>query len=223
MCGGAPKCNGLGYGLLTHHRPDLLPEKLDAMLAQYDWDNGRWGGTCFGIYDGVRPLKALAAALGFDSAAVGGVRPDGCRELEIARSGTGNGFVLSADSGLDCGTDCSESWPLDTSVTLSATSYEGSTFAGWSGTGCEGGQVTLGVDTTCTASFDGTCTDPLNLAPEQITGIRRFAGCGHVTAGDGFEILANGDVEFRAGGRVSLSSGFRVAVGGALRIIAGAE
>lgn len=70
--------------------------------------------------------------------------------LTITKAGTGNGTVTSSPAGIDCGTDCSENYTGDTSVTLTATPDGGSTFAGWrdpcSGTG------------PCTLTLDGAKT-----------------------------------------------------------------
>jgi hypothetical protein len=53
--------------------------------------------------------------------------------LTVTKDGTGSGTVTSSPIGIDCGTDCSESFTADTVVTLSASTDTGNTFAGWSG------------------------------------------------------------------------------------------
>jgi hypothetical protein len=81
--------------------------------------------------------------------------------LTITKSGTGSGTVTSEPAGISCGSDCSESYPQGTSVTLTATSSSGSTFAGWSG-GCSGTgtcTVTINSAVTANAAFDSLpCT-----------------------------------------------------------------
>ncbi len=57
--------------------------------------------------------------------------------LTVTKSGTGAGTVTSDPAGISCGTDCSESYPSTSSVTLTATPNSGSTFGGWSGA-CSG-------------------------------------------------------------------------------------
>jgi hypothetical protein len=93
------------------------------------------------------------------------VRSGGCgpfAELVIAKSGYGNGTVISNPAGINCGSDCSELYTaIGTEVTLSATAAPGSTFTGWSGGGCSGtGNCTLTVNgnVTVTAGFDLTPT-----------------------------------------------------------------
>jgi hypothetical protein len=75
--------------------------------------------------------------------------------LTISKSGTGSGTVTSSPAGINCGTDCSESYNKGTNVTLTATPTTGSTFAGWSGacSGTGGCSVTMNSDKTVTATF----------------------------------------------------------------------
>ncbi|WP_295443585.1 C1 family peptidase [uncultured Thiodictyon sp.] len=77
--------------------------------------------------------------------------------LNVTLAGTGSGSVSSAPVGIDCGSDCVESYNATTSVTLSAAASGGSTFAGWSGA-CSGtGACTLAMsaDHSVTATFNG--------------------------------------------------------------------
>jgi len=75
--------------------------------------------------------------------------------LTVSKSGTGSGTVTSSPSGIDCGSDCSESFNQGTSVTLTATPDAGSTFGGWSGDAdCSDGVVTMNANRTCTATFN---------------------------------------------------------------------
>jgi rubredoxin len=63
--------------------------------------------------------------------------------LSVAKAGTGTGTVTSSPAGINCGSDCSESYAAGTNVTLTTSSVTGSTFTGWSG-GCAGtGTCTL--------------------------------------------------------------------------------
>jgi hypothetical protein len=79
--------------------------------------------------------------------------------LTITKGGTGSGTVTSAPTGIDCGSDCKESYKNGTVVTLTATPDTGSLFTGWSGSGCAGnGQcaLTVNANTTIIANFDAT-------------------------------------------------------------------
>jgi hypothetical protein len=76
--------------------------------------------------------------------------------LIVEKSGSGSGTVTSAPSGINCGNDCSESFPTGNTVRLTANPAGDSTFAGWSGA-CSGiGDcvVTLNTDLTVSARFD---------------------------------------------------------------------
>ena len=76
--------------------------------------------------------------------------------LTVNRTGGGAGAVTSAPGGISCGLDCSEIYPYNTPVTLTATAGANSSFAGWSGEGCSGMGtcvVTMSQARTVTASF----------------------------------------------------------------------
>ena len=224
-CGTDYYYNGLGAGLVTYSRPTWLQSKLDTILPQYGWSaNKTWNSAaCFGIYRGIRPVKALAAALGLESSTYGGVRPEACIPLDVSRTGDGAGFVQASVGGIDCGKNCSEDYALDTEVTLEPTAYESSAFSGWSGDGCASGVVTLDQARSCTADFTGACDPSVDLTAQTVDTLELFAGCEEITAGDGFVVGASGDVTFRAGTRIVLRSGFSVASGGKFEAIAGAE
>jgi cysteine-rich repeat protein len=78
--------------------------------------------------------------------------------LTVTKSGTGTGTVTSATAGIDCGTDCDESYLANTPVTLIANPDSTSTFTGWSGSGitCPGtGNCTVAMSAArnVTATF----------------------------------------------------------------------
>ncbi|MFZ2806679.1 MAG: serpin family protein [Desulfosalsimonadaceae bacterium] len=66
--------------------------------------------------------------------------------LIISKDGSGSGTVTSSPSGIDCDSDCSESYASDTPVTLTSTASFGSSFAGWSG-------AYVGSDNPCTVTM----------------------------------------------------------------------
>lgn len=79
------------------------------------------------------------------------------RTLTVTKSGAGT--VTSSPAGINCGSDCNESYAQGTSVTLTASPSGGGSFTGW--TGCDstaGNQctVTMNNDRTVNASFTGT-------------------------------------------------------------------
>ena len=99
--------------------------------------------------------------------------------LTVTKSGDGSGTVTSAPAGINCGADCAEEYPDDTSVTLTATPAGGSTFTGWSGDGCSGaGTCTLTMDAakSVDAAFDPTPKRYTSLTPERILDTRDGTG-----------------------------------------------
>ena len=72
----------------------------------------------------------------------------------ISSAGTGNGTVTSNPAGINCGSDCSESYTSGMVVALSAIPAAGSIFSGWSGSGCSTGSVTMNGSRSCTAVFE---------------------------------------------------------------------
>jgi alpha-tubulin suppressor-like RCC1 family protein len=79
-------------------------------------------------------------------------------DLTVFRTGAGTGTVTSNPAGIDCGTDCSQSYTNGTVVTLTATAASNSTFAGWSG--CD---TVSGATCTVTVSSGRTATAAFNL------------------------------------------------------------
>jgi hypothetical protein len=81
--------------------------------------------------------------------------------LTVTKTGTGTGTVTSNPSGISCGSDCSEIYPINTVVTLYAIPSSDSELESWSGD-CSGTnpttQVTMDADKTCTASFKRVIT-----------------------------------------------------------------
>jgi hypothetical protein len=83
--------------------------------------------------------------------------PPSTATLTVGKAGAGSGTVTSSPAGINCGGDCSETYPAGTTVTLTAAPAAGSTFAGWSGGGCGGTgtcSVTMNANQTVTATFN---------------------------------------------------------------------
>jgi len=74
--------------------------------------------------------------------------------LTVRKAGTGDGTVTSNPAGIDCGTDCRETYPTDTQAKLTGTPDACSTFQGFGGDCTADGSVTMSSDKTCTATFD---------------------------------------------------------------------
>ena len=79
---------------------------------------------------------------------------DSTFSLSISKTGNGSGTVISAPSGINCGTTCSALFAAGTSVTLTATPAAGSTFTGWSGA-CSGTGTSCSLEITAANSVTG--------------------------------------------------------------------
>lgn len=77
-------------------------------------------------------------------------------DYALSVSVTGNGIVTSNPAGIDCGADCTEDYPLDTMVTLTASPTLLNSFDGWTGA-CTGSSqtcvVTMNQAQSTTAAF----------------------------------------------------------------------
>ena len=90
--------------------------------------------------------------------------------LTVLKSGTGDGTVTSSPAGINCGSDCSETYSKVQKVKLTAKADANSSFNGWSGGGCSGkGTCTVTVNTqiTVTATFDVKNSDIL-VSPDSL-------------------------------------------------------
>ncbi len=78
--------------------------------------------------------------------------------LTVSASGSGGGKVFSSPAGIDCGSDCSESYEEGTQIKLTTFSDAFSSFSGWDGA-CSGSgdcSVLLDADKTVRADFKRT-------------------------------------------------------------------
>ncbi len=126
-----------------------------------------WSGACSGT-------GACVVTLGANAAVTANFGPIPDHTLKVSEAGPGKGVVFSTFVGIECGTDCTESYEEGTSVTLSAYPYTGDAFAGWSGGGCSGTgtcTVTMAADTEVTATFS---------APHTLTVYPNGSGSGRV-------------------------------------------
>jgi YVTN family beta-propeller protein len=79
----------------------------------------------------------------------------GVATLTIAKAGSGIGSVSSLPGTISCGVNCSEQFPLNTVVALTAVPNANSTFAGWSGDpDCSDGVVSMDAAKACVATFN---------------------------------------------------------------------
>jgi hypothetical protein len=110
--------------------------------------------------------------------------------------GAANGTVTSSPAGINCGSDCSESYASGTGVTLTAKPTTGATFAGWGGA-CSGTNetcaLTMNGNKSVTATFTLGPTFQLTVAqPFDGDGTGEVTGPGIVCPGDCTESYPSG-------------------------------
>jgi len=108
-----------------------------------------WSGACTGTGTCVVTMSAAKSVTATFTTAASSYT------LTATKAGNGRGKVTSAPAGINCGTDCTETYTSGTTVTLTATPATGSTFTGWTGacTGTGACTVTMSAAKTATATF----------------------------------------------------------------------
>ena len=115
------------------------------------------GFTFFGVIPGNNNFYAVGITPTFAGLNAGIFVRSMCNtyNLEVTNAGTGGGAVTTSPAGIDCGTDCTEDYDMNTTVDLAAVPSGNSTFSGWSGhADCNDSQVIMDTDKTCTATFE---------------------------------------------------------------------
>ncbi len=140
---------------------------LQKMRACFSPLLNQWGASW-----GIAILLAFFALLG-----VGAVVYADTDEVNliVAKAGNGFGRVASTPAGIDCGNDCTELYPPDTLVTLTATADSSSTFTGWEGA-CTGVGAVCAVGVNALRAVTATFT----LNQYQFTVAKAGSGSGKV-------------------------------------------
>jgi len=110
--------------------------------------------------------------------------------------------VTSSPAGIDCGATCAASFDYGTEVTLTAVAAPGSTFTGWSGSGCTG-------TGTCVVTVDGakSVTANFTLNTYTLTVNKTGTGSGTVTSSPaGIDCGATCAASFDYGTEVTLTA-----------------
>ena len=122
--------------------------------------------------------------------------------LSVSKSGTGVGTVTGI--GINCGSDCGESYVSGTGVTLTAAPLSGSTFSGWGGD-CSG----FGAASACTLNMDGAKNVTASFAPPPtifvLTVVKTGTGSGKVT-GTGIDCGGDCGESYVSGANVTLTA-----------------
>ncbi len=121
--------------------------------------------------------------------------------LTVTKAGAGSGRVVSAPTGIDCGTSCSATFDTGTSVTLTATAETGSTFTGWSGA-CSGSSSTCVI----TALDAQNVTATFVKRPGTLTVTKAGSGSGSVISmPSGIDCGTTCSAMYETGSTVSLT------------------
>jgi hypothetical protein len=105
-----------------------------------------WSGDCNST---INPLMFITGLADTNCTATFEEIPISNHTLTVTT--TGNGTVSS--NGINCGTDCTETYTDNTTINLTVTPDSGSTFAGWTGTDCAD-SFAITADMNCTANFE---------------------------------------------------------------------
>ena len=117
-----------------------------------------WGGACSA--SGTSPQCTVDMTAARSVTATFNTAPPSNQTLTVSLPGSGEGTVTSP-GGINCPSDCSQSYPNGTDVTLTATAMGGSTFAGWGGAcSASGTSPECTVDMTVARSVTATFNPP---------------------------------------------------------------
>ncbi|MEA1050407.1 InlB B-repeat-containing protein [Lamprobacter modestohalophilus] len=109
---------------------------------------GGWSGACYGQRDcQVSMMQARQVTARFQRTST--------TSYDLSVTKTGRGSITSDPDGVDCGSDCSQSYADGTNVTLTATPETGYSFSGWGGD-CSGSdfcEIEMTQDKAITANF----------------------------------------------------------------------
>jgi hypothetical protein len=107
--------------------------------------------------------------------------------LLVHLAGTGDGRVVSTPSGIDCEPTCSDTFPVNTPVTLRAYPYGGSAFAYWSG-------ACSGAATTCEITMSGYNEVFAHFVSDETKEYKLTIGKKHTNKGDGLIVSDDGTI-----------------------------
>ena len=104
------------------------------------------------------------------------IAEDFAPELTVTLEGDAEGTVTSSPPGINCGSDCTESYDSGTGVTLTAEPEDDAEFAGWSG-------ACTGTDETCTLTMNGPKSVTATFTNNPVlTVVKTGSGQGTVTS-----------------------------------------
>ena len=150
----------------------LTPVTLTATPAAGSVFDG-WSGSCAGTGTCTLPVPMT----GQPPRSVIATFSQTTHALTANLAGAGSGTVTSAPAGIQCGSDCNETYNHDTQVALTATPTTGSVFSGWSG-------ACTGTGTVCVVAITEarSVTATFSVATHLLTASLAGTGSGTVTS-----------------------------------------
>ena len=131
-----------------------------------------WSGACAG--------SATPCQVTMSSAKSVTANFEHAQTLTVSKAGTGVGTVNSTPAGINCATDCSESYTFGVAVVLTAMPASDSVFGGWSGGACSGSNP------TCTVTMDAARTVTVTFVLKPVLTVTlQGTGMGTVTSDSG--------------------------------------
>ena len=115
--------------------PDQPPGGSCSFTSSTTWTSGDWSGTFSGGLDGCSTLTIVKNGV-TDVYTKPGSTPvpmAGTHLLTIVKTGAGSGTVTSDDGHINCGAQCSYSYPNGSMILLHQSKDPGSDFYGWQG------------------------------------------------------------------------------------------
>jgi hypothetical protein len=130
------------------------------------------------------------------------LEPVGTKKLTVTKNGTGTGTVTSTPAGINCGSECEKSFPLNEVVELTGTPSANSLAVSW--TGCD---EVLAGKCKVTMSGDKNVTATFNLEKHALTVTKNGTGTGTVTSAPaGINCGATCSAEYDHGSSVTLTA-----------------
>jgi hypothetical protein len=144
---------------------------------------------------------------GLPSMRLGRYRTHG--QLTVTSSGAGSGWVRSQPAGIQCPPECDAAFAWDQPIQLTATTWPGSTFGGWSASSCAGANpcvLELARDSSLVAVFDRTTY----TIGGQISGLQGTGLMVRLNGGTVMGVAGNGSFVFPT--ELPVGDGYQVTV-----------
>jgi Divergent InlB B-repeat domain/WD40-like Beta Propeller Repeat len=121
--------------------------------------------------------------------------------IQLSVTVQGAGDVTSTPAGINCGSDCSETYDVVTGVSLTATPSGSAVFAGWSG-------ACTGTSTTCTLTMNGPKLVTASFSNKPVLTVTKAGGGGGTVTSSpaGIDCGTNCSQPYDAGTMVTLTA-----------------